>query len=196
MKITTQMIKEDFRVVKNDKDFYSNIDSILRDIDMIDLFVHNFFNFTHEHDIYYKKYKLRTIIDEAVEQIPKHVIGSRTVEKKIADYDAEYSMIKSNVVQVLINLLLNIIESTNPDGYIRISASIKNHLNIEFSYRGGSIPRNLESGNYSPLFFRDKKSTSLGATLFHHMYQQQHCTIEVGTKGFAHPPEKFIRLVL
>jgi K+-sensing histidine kinase KdpD len=193
MKVTAQMAKEDFKVQSRQKEFEENIEAVIRNIDIIDLYVHSFFNFTHEQDSYYKKCKVRNVITEAVNKIPGHVVGERVILRDILDQEMEYPMIRSNVVQVLINLLINVIEFSEPEGTIRIEAYVRNHLHIQFTYRGKIMPHGFESGLYAPLFLHEQNTAGLGVTLFHHMFQQHKCTIEVGSKDGS---AKYLELIL
>lgn len=196
MKVSAQMVREDFRVEQRQEAFHRKVEDVLRDIDMLDLFVHSFFDFTHDHKPYYRNCKVSEVIEEAVSKIPLHVVGERVIEEETPKAGVEYRMIRSNVVQILINLLLLIIENSDPHSYIRIAVSIRRKLTIEFFYLGSEIPDELENGHYSPLFFRKRSPTGLGATIFHHMFHKQHCSIELGARSGQDSSEKYLRLVL
>ncbi|MFW6343717.1 MAG: ATP-binding cassette domain-containing protein, partial [Sediminispirochaetaceae bacterium] len=196
MKVSAQMIKEDFYVRRRQKDFQHKVDSVLHDIDMIDLYVNNFLNFTHDEEPYSKRHGVGSVIEEAIEKIPDHILGRHSIIRDIRDPEVEYPMMRSNIVVVLINLLLTTLNAAAPDEEIRILSYFRKQLFIEIHYQGDSVNKSIQTAPYYPLSFQENQgrlSTKIGITPLHHLFQHQHCTVEVGADN---EEGKYVRLIL
>jgi ABC-type multidrug transport system ATPase subunit len=190
MKVSAQVLKDELE--SKDPQYRGKIERILNQIDMIDLYVNNFFNFTHDNNPYYQEWGIARLIEEAVHMIPGHKLNMVDLKLDLSSADRTYPMVKSNVLQILINVLLYVIDVSEPGAAVRLSASVQKRLNIEIRYSSRKSGDELPSGFFYPVDFKNRSERNLGVTLFHHAFRQQHCSVEV---GMVNDKERFIRML-
>lgn len=191
MKVSAQVLKDELET--GDPGYGRQVEKILYQIDMIDLYVNNFFHFTHDHSPYYREYRIGKIIEEAVRKIPGHKLERVDLQLNLSNADRVYPLVRSNVIQILINVLLYAIDMSEEGTEVKLSAAVQKELNIEVSYRSRGANDEFPSGFFYPVDFQNKSEGNLGVTLFHHTFRQQHCSIEVGVRN---ENERFVRMLL
>lgn len=190
--VSAQMLRDEFAVQQNDTEFRNKLRRILNEVDMVELFVNSFLRFTHEQGVYPAEHDVRSVIEEAVHRVPEHKRSKVTIDVRVTPTDSTYFMLRSNVVQVLINLFITVIDMVGDGATIGVYTTVGKVLTIEVRYRGVRIPSGKREELHSLVSVDDESASRLGVVLFHHFFQRQRCTIELGQ---YRENENFVRLI-
>lgn len=108
-----------------------------------------------------------------------------TVEENLAADLPQINMDKARIEQVLINLTLNAIETTDPGGKITINsrfASKADMIEITVSDTGKGISEEDVDRIFEPFYTTSESGTGLGLAITHGIIEQHGGTIEVESK--------------
>ena len=108
--------------------------------------------------------RIAEIVDEAL-HIAKYYKGmkSRAIVSKIPGDLPELFVVRDQLVQVFLNLILNAIDATDKNGKIEIRALLENHsVNVTVHDDGAGIPAEQAGKIFMPYFTTKKHGTGLG----------------------------------
>ncbi|MCX7771347.1 MAG: ATP-binding protein [Proteobacteria bacterium] len=171
------------RAITEDKETKEILSIILDETERINRIVRDLLNFARVE----RRENLREIADpiETIEETLKLLSPQRdftqvTIEK---DYKDQCYVIfsKEELKQVILNILLNALDVTPPNGKITISTFQKeDYYIISIEDEGGGIPEDLKNKIFEP-FFTTKpigKGTGLGLSVAHTLVQRYEGKIE------------------
>ena len=89
---------------------------------------------------------------------------------------------EQQIKQVLLNLILNAIESTDKDGVIEISAIVEEDIIINIRDNGCGIKEEDYSQLFDPFFTTKQGGTGLGLFIVYHLLKENHGDIQILSK--------------
>ncbi|MCK8059175.1 MULTISPECIES: PAS domain-containing sensor histidine kinase [unclassified Fusibacter] len=176
-----------FVLMQMDKEnpFYSEIEIIMSESDRLDRIIERFINFSEPHKPTFSKYSINKLIEDTI-----HLIGFDFESRNIAvntDF-GEQTTIEidhEQLKQVLINLIINSVQSMPSGGQLNFSTSLdfkSQRVIIRLSDTGEGIsPDNLEKV-FTPFFTTRNSGSGLGLSISARIIENHHGEFDIQSR--------------
>lgn len=136
-------------------------------------FVENFRRYTRIPDPVKSPFEVAKLIDEAIILTGRH--PHIALDRRIVPPDVMIYADRTQISQVLVNLLKNAIEAigSRPDGQISIRVKIDSEENVvaEIANNGGQIPRDIADQIFTPFFTTKQGGSGIGLSISQRIMQ-------------------------
>ncbi|MCG8571269.1 MAG: ATP-binding protein, partial [Spirochaetes bacterium] len=183
MKVSGEMLRDDFEVVKNKKNYSKLIHTIINEIETLNIVVNNFLDFARPHQVELESYSIQEIISNSLESIPLYDYPDCQIIPEIEDNLPDFLIDKSLMEQVIANLVLNALQSSPDNGRIKIRATNPGkNLVIEIIDNGPGMDEMIRKKIFDPFFTTKDKGTGLGLSIAHRIIESHGGNIDVITE--------------
>jgi len=186
MKVSAQMLRDDFDVNRNAENFHRITHMIVNEIDTLNLVIRNLLDFARPREAQMEPCSVRQVVESALENLPLDRYPELDIEFVGLDDVPPHPMDRTLMEQVVSNLTLNAMEASPPDAAVRIQAGMENgQLYIEVRDWGEGFSEPARGQIFDPFFTTKPKGTGLGLSIAHQIVEQHSGRIEV----FSEPGE-------
>lgn len=180
MKISAEMLRDDFKAVKNQEDYDRITHTLVKEIDTLNLVVNNFLDFARPPKIRKTLCSIKEIIQESIEHLPLNDFSTIDIAVNIQEGMPEYFMDENLMKQVISNLVLNALQASPPQSKVEIRAFMEDTiLAIEVQDWGCGFNDETKKQIFHPFFTTKTTGSGLGLSIAHRLVEQHHGTIEV-----------------
>ena len=173
MKVTAEMLKDDFEVADNREDYKRLTQLLINEIDSLNLTINNFLDFARPIKIKRKICSIGKIIQQSLLNIPMNKFKNIKLETEIEDKLDTVYLDNKLIEQVATNLLLNALEASPPGSTVKLRAyKSLQCIIIEAEDRGEGFNERKIKQIFSPFFTTKANGTGLGLSIAKRIVEQ------------------------
>ncbi len=172
----------DKKTSDKDKDEFQGI--IVGEIKRIDNTIKDFLNFARPKEATLEQLDLSQTLNDSLKQIEIQAANSKINISKDIEKDVLILGDKEKIHQVILNLLLNALDVSEPESIIEIALKNRNNGRIIFTIRdyGEGIEQDVLDHVFDPFFTTKASGTGLGLPIVKSIIENHNSTINIESK--------------
>ncbi len=166
MKVTAEMLRDDFEVKKNKKDHDRLTTMLLNEIDTLNTTINNFLDFAKQLKIKRGPVRIEEIIEGAMLNVPINKFENVRLYMEIKNRGKIYNLDRRLIEQAIGNILNNAFEASKPGKSVTLkSFENEDKMVIEVKDQGEGFDMNNVKQLFSPFFSTKTNGTGLGLSI-------------------------------
>ncbi|MCP4405668.1 MAG: ATP-binding cassette domain-containing protein [bacterium] len=180
MKLSVEMLRDDFNPRENQEDYDRITQTLVKEIDTLNLVVNNFLDFARPPTIHKTFCSIEEIIRDSLAHLLLTDFNTIEVIVQVQEAIPEYFMDGNLMNQVISNLVLNALQASPAHSSIEIRAFLENDLlAIEVQDWGCGLDGEKQKQIFHPFFTSKATGSGLGLSIAQRLVEQHHGTIDM-----------------